>query len=209
MDNTWETFLSEAQRFIDFCENKNLSIQQVLSTQPPKKKHRVREPIPETQQDVETVTSGTAEPDHPVVMTDYAVTGQDRIRILTIMNQFLSDSQNKGKKFRRAHDMTLRDEPFVIPILTVDSNTGTQPACVICQEKILRGVPRCKFSVVHHGYPPPTRSDVMVDLCQTHVYHALCYAVHFQTLREGYEMVCFGTCLCDRGGCRQPKKITV
>lgn len=162
------------------------------------------------QMSLQPKTGNASDPDHLVFIRNYAVSGEERFRVLQIINNFLSGSKNKGKKFRRAHDITLRSDAFIVPELPVDSNTGTQPICVICQEKILRGVPRCKFSIVHsereRSFASSERGEVVVDLCQTHVSHALCYAVQLMTLREGYEMVCFGTCLCGRGGCRQPKK---
>jgi hypothetical protein len=212
-EELWKPFLNQVKRFFEFCESKQpqLKSNYIRRIPPPPPPLIITPVIPTSTTTTTTVAATTttatssSEPDHAIPLANYTVTGEDQHRVLCIMNDWLSDSKNKGKKFRRAHDTTIRMDGFIIPLLYVDSNTGTQPICVICQTKIDRGEPRCKFSVVHAGRM--SSEDNVVDLCQTHVSHAVCYAVHLHTLRKGFEMVCFGTCLLKRGGCRQPKKI--
>jgi hypothetical protein len=210
LENDILAWVNQAKRFIDLCGGAS---EKKTTTQPKRIKpfstvvHEQQQQQQQTCTNTENTT--TVEPDHVIYLPHFLVTVEDYNRIVALMNAPLLKSQTRGKKFRRAHDLTRTiTEPIVIPSLPVDNNTCTQPLCVICQERIIRGTPRCKFSIVHAERPKPTNPDIMVDLCETHVSHALCYAVQYLTTREGgMEMVCHGTCLDTRGGCRQPKKI--
>jgi hypothetical protein len=145
--------------------------------------------------------------DFIVYKESVTISGRQRRAVLQFINRILQN-KNKGKKFRESHDTTVFSEALVVHQQPMNHKNDTTPYCIICQRKLARGEERCKLSVIHEHREKPVDfcEKDRVDKCETHSYCLVCFVIFMATVRPGREVVCFGTCLTKRGGCRHAKE---
>lgn len=122
----------------------------------------------------------------------------ERIRILCLMQDLCDPQKQKGKRFKESHNFTLVYEDIFVPRQITYAYKMSRPSCVVCNRVIQVGEERCKYSVVN-----ALNTHANCEKCGTHVYCLPCFVVLESTVIPGYQSVCFGTLLTQRGGCRQ------
>lgn len=122
----------------------------------------------------------------------------ERIRILCLMRDLCDPLRQKGKRFKESHDFKLVYEDLFVPEQITYAYKMSRPSCVVCNRVIQVGEERCKYSVAN-----ALNTHANCEKCGTHVYCLPCFVVLESTVIPGYQSVCFGTLLTQRGGCRQ------
>jgi hypothetical protein len=123
---------------------------------------------------------------------------ETRSNVLEIVKMNMCGNPLKGKKFRDSYCCDY--DPYcdmVAENQLVTNSTASTPDCIVCGVKIRKGEERCKFSLIHLD------DHSKSEHCGTHVYHLNCFLAIEGNRLPNMPSVCYGTCLHDRGGCKQ------
>lgn len=129
---------------------------------------------------------------------------QDR-GLMSLIADKLQDRPNKGKRWKRSYDISIRDgdddklEDIVAHNVRVVFNPNTNAHCTVCGRYIAKNEDRCKYATLNYE----RRNLSNVDVCYTHIYCVQCFVILQNRLLPNTEPVCFATCVLKKGGCHR------